>query len=89
MNFQKFTRPDGTVDCFVNLDSVISATPAEGGKMILQTATLSVTVDAAQFEKAVAGKDDGGGRLCQMLGRLTQAVDRLVVRIPSSIRLHM
>lgn len=89
MNFQKFTNPDGTVDCFVNLDAIVAAKPADDGKVILLSSTLSVTVDAAQFEKAVAGKGSDDNRFGPLLARLTQAVDRLAVRIPTTIRLHM
>ena len=89
MNYQKFTNPDGTVDCFVNLDAVVVAKPAEDGKVVLLSAACTVIVDAAQFEKAVSSKDSGAERLGQLVLRLTQAIDRLIVRIPSSIRLHL
>ena len=89
MNYQKFTNPDGTVDCFVNLDAVVVAKPAEDGKVVLLSSACTVIVDAAQFEKAVSSKDSGVERLGQLVLRLTQAIDRLIVRIPSSIRLHL
>lgn len=89
MNYQKFTNPDGTVDCFVNLDAVVVAKPAEDGKVVLLSSACTVIVDAVQFEKAVSSKDSGTERLGQLVLRLSQAIDRLIVRIPSSIRLHL
>ena len=89
MNYQKFTNPDGAVDCFVNLDAVVVAKPAEDGKVVLLSSACTVIVDAAQFEKVLSSKDSGVERLGQLVIRLTQAIDRLIVRIPSSIRLHL
>lgn len=89
MNYQKFTNPDGTVDCFVNLDAVVGAKPDGNGKVVLLSATHTLMVDAAQFEKAVSAKDSGTEKLGQLVSRLTQAIERLIVRIPTSIRLHM
>ena len=89
MNYQKFTNPDGTVDCFVNLDAVVVAKPDGKDKVVLISAVHTVMVDAAQFEKAVSLKDSGTERLGQLVCRLTQAIERLIVRIPTSIRLHM
>ena len=89
MNYQKFTNPDGTVDCFVNLDAVVVAKPDGKDKVVLISTAHTVTVDAAQFEKAVSAKDSGTERLGQLVSRLTQAVERLSVRIPTSIRLHI
>ena len=89
MNYQKFTNPDGTVDCFVNIDAVVVAKPDGKDKVVLISAVHTVMVDAAQFEKAVSLKDSGTERLGQLVCRLTQAIERLIVRIPTSIRLHM
>lgn len=89
MNYQKFTNPDGTVDCFVNLDAIVVAKPDGKGKVVLISAAHTVMVDAVQFEKAVSSKDSGTERLGQLVCRLTQAIERLIVRIPTSIRLHM
>ena len=89
MNYQKFTNPDGTVDCFVNLDAVVVAKPDGKDKVVLISAAHTVMVDAAQFEKAVSAKDTATEKFGQLINRLTQAIERLNVRIPTSIRLHM
>lgn len=89
MNYCKFTNPDGTTECFVNLDAVIAATPSGEDRINLIGGSLSIQVDAAQFEKAVSKKDSPEDRLGPLVGRLIQALDRLSVRIPTSIRLHM
>ena len=88
MKIHRFTSPDGKTLAWVNLESVLYVTPAEGGKVSLHGALVSIEVDASQFEEAIKppreSKDYG-----PLISRLIQAVDRLTVRIPSSIRLHM
>jgi hypothetical protein len=56
--------------------------------MTLHTPSMSMEVDAKQFEQAV-GRTGAEEQLPSLVVRLTQALDRLSVRIPSSIRLHM
>ena len=88
MNYKRFTRKDGTLDCYVNLDQVIAAYPSENGEsMTLQTPSAAVTVDAGQFEKAIA--EQPADALHTIVGRLIQAIEKLSVRIPTSIRLHI
>jgi hypothetical protein len=88
MNYFKFTNPDGTTDCFVNLDAFCSAKPGDDGKIILQSPETSLCVDAKQFEAAVARRKPADV-YSGILNRLIQAIERLTVRIPTSIRLHM
>ena len=88
MNYFKFTNPDGTTDCFVNLDAFCSAKPGDEGKIILQSPEKSLSVDAKQFEAAIARRE-AADAYSGILNRLIQAIERLTVRIPSSIRLHM
>ena len=89
MNFKKFTLADGTTDCFVNLDQVIVAKPDENGTTILQTPFMAVTVDSRQFEETISKTEASTPPVTGCFNRLIQAIDRLSVRIPSSIRLHM
>ena len=88
MNYCKFTNPDGTTDCFVNLDAFCSAKPGDDGKIILQSPEMLIPVDAKQFEAAIARRE-AADAYSGILNRLIQAIERLTVRIPSSIRLHM
>lgn len=88
MNYCKFTNPDGTTDCFVNLDAFCTAKFGDNGKIILQSPETSISVDAKQFEAAIARREPADA-YSGILNRLTQAIERLTVRIPSSIRLHM
>ena len=88
MNYFKFTNPDGTTDCFVNLDAFCSAKLGDNGKIILQSPEMSISVDAKQFEAAIARRE-AADAYSGILNRLIQAIERLTVRIPSSIRLHM
>ena len=88
MNYCKFTNPDGTTLAWVNLETVHAAHPSKEGRVTLHTPTFTIEVDASQFEEAIK-KPQPGKELCGMLGRLTQAIDRMAIRFPSSIRLHM
>ena len=89
MNYQRFTNPDGSTNCWVNLDAVIAARPAADGKVVLQSASLSVEVDALQFEEALKKTGQNQRDMSSIINRLIQAIDRLGVRIPTSIRMHM
>ena len=89
MNYHRFTNPDGSTCCWVNLDAVIAVRPAEDGKVILQSASLSVEVDALQFEEVLKKTGQNQRDMSSIINRLIQAIDRLSVRIPTSIRMHM
>ena len=88
MNYCKFTNPDGTTLAWVNLETAHAAHPSKDGRVTLHTPTFTIEVDASQFEEAIK-KPQPGKELCGMLGRLTQAIDRMATRFPSSIRLHL
>ena len=89
MNYQRFTNPDGSTCCWVNLDAVFAARPAADGKVLLQSSSLSVEVDAMQFEEALKKTGQNQRDMSSIINRLIQAIDRLGVRIPTSIRMHM
>ena len=89
MYYQRFTNPDGSTLAWVNLDAVIAAHPAREGKVSLHTAALNLEVSASQFEDAVKRYQQEQRDRSAVLGRLTQSIDRMTVRFPSSISLHM
>jgi len=89
MNIVKFKLPDGSTDCYVNLDAVVAAKPAENGKVTLHTSNLSLTVEKEQFEKAISQKDVTITEINSIVNRLIQAMDRMTVHFPTSIRMHM
>lgn len=89
MNYQKFTNPDGSTLAWVNLDAVIAAHPAREGRVSLHTAALNLEVISTQFEEAVQRSQQEQKDRNAVLTRLTQAIDRMTVRFPSSIRLHI
>lgn len=90
MSHYRFTNPDGTTLAWVNIDAVQAACPLGNGKISLQLSRTSLEVDAAQFEDALKKSSDGDrSPLAAVLVRLTQAIDRMAVRFPSSIRLHL
>lgn len=89
MNIVKFKLSDGSTDCYVNLDAVVAAKPTEDGKIILHTSNLSLTVDGKQFEKAISEKDGTISSFASIVNRLVQAMDRMTVHFPTSIRMHL
>jgi len=88
MHYHKFTNPDGSTKAWVNLDAALAVTSSDD-KVIVITPSGTVQVDAAQFEAAIKGQQQEQKDTASVLMRLTQAIDRLSVRIPMSIRLHM
>lgn len=88
MDIVKFTLSDGSTDCYVNLDAVVAAKPAEDGKIFLHTNNLSIAVNAEQFEKAISKKNESPTEICSCINRLIQAMDRMTVHFPTSIRMH-
>ena len=89
MTIHKFTNPDGSAHVWVNLEAIVAVTPTEDGKVIIITSFGTFKVDAAQYEAAMSKKDTVEDRHASIVNRLVQALDRLAVRIPTSIRLHM
>lgn len=89
MNHYRFTKPDGTTLAWVNLETIHAAHPSGEHKVTIHTPTFTVDVDSTQFEEAMKKQQSERKDQSVALNRLTQAIDRLVVRIPSSIRLHM
>lgn len=89
MNIVKFKLSDGSTDCYVNLDAVVAAKPTDDGKVILHTNNLSLTVDMEQFEKAISEKDGTISAINSIVNRLVQAMDRMTVHFPTSIRMHL
>ena len=89
MNIVKFKLSDGSTDCYVNLDAVVTAKPTDDGKVILHTNNLSLTVEKEQFEKAVSEKDGTISAINSIVNRLVQAMDRMTVHFPTSIRMHL
>ena len=88
MHYHKFTNPDGSTKAWVNLDAALAVTSSED-KVIVITPSGTVQVDAAQFEAAVKSHQQDEKDTRPVLSRLSQSIDRLTVRIPTSIRLHM
>ena len=88
MNIHKFTNPDGSTHVWVNLEAIVAVTSSDD-KVIVITPSGTVQVDASQFEAAIKGQQQDEKDTRAVLSRLTQAIDRLTVRIPTSIRLHM
>lgn len=89
MNYVKFTHPDGSTHVWVNLDAVHAVNPSGEGKVTVHTPTFTVEVDREQFEKAIKGIPESNSVISAAVSRLVLALDRLAIRVPSSIRLHL
>ncbi len=88
MNFYKFTNSDGSLQAYINMNHVISAQPNDDGTMKIYTLDSdSIDVSAQQFEKAV--DMNSSQDLVAVIRHLSDAVNKLTFRIPTSIRMRM
>lgn len=75
---------------FINLDAVSSATPnGHGFTEVRMTNGSSFTVNSEEFAKAVAAQGQQSEHLQAHIRRLIEAMDRMTVHFPTSIKMHM
>lgn len=89
MNCYTFHKEDGSEYCTVNMERLDIVTPVSEGKIMLHVGGLSVTVSAEEFRKAVSAGDPRMGECQSLVNRLVQAMDRMTVHFPTSIRMHL
>lgn len=89
MEFRTFRNQDGSIDCIINMDSIIAATPSEEGKLLVHADGRSFQVDERQFMEAIEQKQSPAKEFGVKIERLIQAMDRMTVHFPTSIRMHM
>lgn len=89
MNCYTFHKDDGSEYCTVNMDRLDIATPVSDTKTMLQVGGLSVTVSTEEFRKAVSVKKDKMNEVTSIVNRLIQAMDRMTLHFPTSIRMHL
>ena len=70
-------------------ETVHAAHPSGDEKVTVHTPTFTTQVSADQFEEAMKNGAEKTKDNTFVLSRLIQAIDRLTVRMPSSIKLHM
>lgn len=90
MRFKEFTTADGK-SCLVNIEKIALAVPgAEEGELILMDAEKRIiaTVPQDEFMDAVR-EERGADQLPAKIERLIQAMDRMTVHFPTSIRVRM
>ena len=90
MRFKEFKTAEGT-RCLVNIERIALAVPgAEEGELILMDADKRIiaSVPRDEFMDAVRG-ERGADQLPAKIERLIQAMDRMTVHFPTSIRMHM
>ena len=80
---------DGMLLCIINLDAVTSAKPAGDDMLLVHAGDSDYRVGRAEFEKAISEKDSDISTICSAVNRLTLAMERLTVHIPTSIRMHL
>ena len=81
----KFTNASGD-ERYVNLDNV-TVVKINGDKARVKIEEVVYEAAADDFRKAIQPKNNDENR--SILIRLIDAINRLTIRIPSSIRLHM
>ena len=85
MNYMKFTNASGD-ERYVNLENV-TVVKITGDKARVKIDEVVYEAPAEEFKKAI--KPEKANEYSPVLMRLIDAINRLTIRIPSSIRLHM
>lgn len=89
MKHHAFHNADGTLLCIINLESVTSAEPIDEETLLVHSGGREYRISRKEFEKSISVKDSEFSTICSAVNRLTQAVERLTIHIPTSIRMHM
>ena len=89
MKHHPFHNADGTLLCIINLDTVTSAEPAGDDILLVHAGDREYRVGRAEFEKAGSETATDISTICSTVNRLTLAMERLTVHIPTSIRMHL
>lgn len=89
MRHHTFRNADGTLLCIINLETVTSAEPIDEETLLVHAGGREYRISRKEFEKAISEKDSEFSTVCSVVNRLTQAVERLTIHIPTSIRMHM
>lgn len=89
MKHHAFHNADGTLLCIINIESVTSAEPIDEEMLLVHTGEREYRISRKEFEKSISGNDSEFSTVCSAVNRLTQAVERLTIHIPTSIRMHM
>ena len=89
MKHHPFHNADGTLLCIINLDTVTSAEPAGDDILLVHAGDREYRVGREELEKAISEKDSDISTICSTVNRLTLAMERLTVHIPTSIRMHL
>lgn len=92
MDLKRIRRDGG--DLIVDIDRMCTATSDGMGSFELRTESGQVmcTVTEVELKELTAGKGSLHGEVAELaraVSRLTQAVERLTVHIPTSIRMHL
>ena len=75
---------------YVNIDDIRSINPRGERAVILFKLQGTLDIDKSDMENIVAeSKKKDASEFSSVMNKLITAVERLTVRIPSSIRLHM
>lgn len=83
---------NGGLECMVNTDAIASVIPSSSSEDVLTIKTLdgdTVNVNKGRFEAALAGQDSPLREFRSKIDRLIQALDRMTIHFPTSIRMHM
>lgn len=91
MNLRTIRKKDGSVFCLVNMDHLVAAYPMGEDEMYLVFDDGNkFTVSRENFrEMTDDGESESEKRQRHLVRQLTEAMERLVARFPTSIRVRM
>lgn len=90
MNIKKFTTTDGRT-VWLNPDRIDHAELLSDGTVCVETPDYRAIITEEDFTKTISenNNSDSHKDIIQIGRRLIEALDRLSMRIPSSIRMHL
>lgn len=90
MRYVRFTTPDEG-DIFVNMDRIVAIRPFEENFGLMENDTTCVAlISEEQLHAFLREENDESIKdLQRSVRKLTESVDRLTVKIPTSIRMHL
>lgn len=85
----KINSADGRCTYSVNMGTILYAETAEDGTTIVHFTGHDIQVNTESFNRAVKEATEGAEHLGPHITRLIQAMDRMTIHFPTSVRMHL
>ena len=85
----KINSADGRCTYSVNMDIVLYAESSEDGITVIHLPGSDLKVKTDAYERAIEELNEGKENIGIHITRLIQAMDRMTVHFPTSVRMHL